>query len=249
MTTALPYAAPIAGPTNSLCEGSAITLTEATPGGVWASTNSHAYVGGGVVSALTGGLDTITYAVTNGCGTATAKYPIVINAFPNPGNILGIDHTCPGYTVTLANYSGGGTWSSSNSSVASISSSGLVLGVSTGETLISYTLKNSCGTSRAFFAFTVLQQSDCGAAGVNNVPEYRTLKIYPNPNNGAFTLELAENISKAVVTVYNLLGKILDTRICDEQKNSFSFSNMAPGTYIIRIQTSRAVYTEKMWVW
>jgi sugar lactone lactonase YvrE len=249
MTTTLPYAGPITGLTNAVCEGGTITLTETTTGGAWGSTNSHAYVGGGVVSALTGGRDTITYSVTNGCGTATARYPIIINAFPNPGNILGTDHTCPGYTVTLADYSAGGTWTSSNSSVATISAAGLVLGVSSGSSLISYTLSNACGTSRVFFAFTVLLHSDCGAAGVHNTGENPALKIYPNPNNGAFTLELGDHDGNAVVTISDLFGKTMETRACREQKNSFTIGNKLPGTYIIKVQTTDAIYTEKVSIW
>jgi hypothetical protein len=250
MTITVPTTAPIIGAASSLCVGATLTLTDATAGGIWGSTNIHAYVGAGIVTALSGGQDTIVYSLTNGCGVATSKYPITINPFPNPGTILGLDNACPGYSVTLADYSAGGIWSSSNSAVAIISAAGVVKGILSGATIISYTLTNACGTSRTFFPFTVLSHPDClTKTGVNETGESAHLKIYPNPTNGAFTIELPGTNPNATISITDMYGKTIETRTCTQQKNSFNPANIAPGTYIIRVEATGGTYREKLVIW
>src|SRR4051812_33798183 len=83
--------APITGPT-SLCVGSAITLSDATPAGTWSSDiTAVATIGSGtgIVSGLTPGTTTITYS--NGSGTPPALYTITVNPLPAPiGPSLGL---------------------------------------------------------------------------------------------------------------------------------------------------------------
>ncbi|MFI5196811.1 MAG: T9SS type A sorting domain-containing protein [Chitinophagales bacterium] len=90
-----PNALPISGK-DSLCSGPAhqITLSDATPGGVWSSfNNSIATVGAGsgVVTGIIPGSDTIYYSVTNMCGTGRAELHITVNPIA----------ICPTYVNTL----------------------------------------------------------------------------------------------------------------------------------------------------
>lgn len=72
-----PDAGAITGPV-TVCMGSAITLTDGATGGTWNASNSFASVSGGVVNGTAPGIDTITYSVTNSCGTAVVSYPVTI---------------------------------------------------------------------------------------------------------------------------------------------------------------------------
>ena len=78
----LPYAGSITGPSN-VCVGSSITLTDATTGGVWSSSNTMADVSGSIVTGVSPGVDTIIYTATNVCGSATAKDVIAIYPIPS----------------------------------------------------------------------------------------------------------------------------------------------------------------------
>ncbi len=69
----------ISGP-SSVCSGSVISLTDASTGGAWSTTNAIATVdvATGVVTGVTAGHDTVVYTITNVCGVAIAHYPINI---------------------------------------------------------------------------------------------------------------------------------------------------------------------------
>ena len=144
----LPNAGSIIG-SSSVCVGSAITLTNASPGGIWSAANATASVVGGVVTGVGPGVDTISYTVTNSCGTAIATKIVTINPLPDAGTITGDTTSCVGSTITLTNMVVGGTWSSSNPAVATITSGGVVTALSAGSAVISYTVTSVCGSDYA----------------------------------------------------------------------------------------------------
>ena len=74
---------------------------------------------------------------------------------PYPSIILGAGTVCAGSSTTLTDSVSGGIWSSSNTSIATIGSTGIVSGVSEGTTTISYTVTNNYGTAYATKVFTV----------------------------------------------------------------------------------------------
>jgi uncharacterized protein YjdB len=168
---ALPVAGTIIGPT-SVCAGSTIALTDATPGGIWSSgATSVATVGGtGVVTGLSPGTVTISYSVTNGCGTADAIKPVTINPLPLAGTIGGGSSVCVGSTIALTDAVTGGFWSSTVTSVASVGSTGIVTGISAGTTTLSYSVTNGCGTAAATTSVTVNSLPIAGTiSGVSSV--------------------------------------------------------------------------------
>ncbi len=147
----------ISGP-SFVCTGSTITLTNSTSGGTWSSSaSSVASVDPttGVVSGLVAGSATITYSITGACGSAAVIRAITVYTATDAGYITGISTVCPGSTATLGETVTGGTWSSSATSVATVSSAGVVYGLSGGTTIISYSVTGVCGTSHATMTFTV----------------------------------------------------------------------------------------------
>ena len=142
----LPVAGTITGLT-SVCVGSSITLSNATGGGTWTSSNDlTATVSGGVVSGVAAGSVIISYSVTNGCGTAVDTQVVTVNPLPVAGTITGSTSLCVGSSTTLSNAMSGGVWGSSNTSVA-IVSGGVTIGMGAGSAIISYSVTNSCGTA------------------------------------------------------------------------------------------------------
>lgn len=138
-----PLPAAIAGVTNT-CIGLSSTLTDATTGGTWTSSNTTlATVGGttGIVTGLAAGTPNITYTIgATGCIAST---PFTVN--PLPSAITGITTVCAGSSVTVADASAGGTWVSNNTAIATIgSTTGVVTGVTNGVTTITYTLPTGC---------------------------------------------------------------------------------------------------------
>ena len=144
----LPTVAIITG-TTVACSGGSATLNNATTTGIWSCSPASV----ATIDASTGqyhgvapGTAMVSYAVTNGCGTTTVTQPITINTLPVVAAILGTAAVCPPGTTFLTDATPGGLWSASNGH-ATISSSGLVTGVSTGLDTIYYAVNNTCGTS------------------------------------------------------------------------------------------------------
>jgi gliding motility-associated-like protein len=137
-------AAPIAG-TPSICVGSCTSLTNAITGGTWASSNTAIGTidASGVACGVTPGTTTITYTPPSGCA---AVLIVTVNALPP--NIGGVLSVCVGATSTLTNTTGGGTWASSTTGIATIgSANGALLGVAPGTSTITYTLPTGCFTT------------------------------------------------------------------------------------------------------
>src|ERR1043166_3723270 len=85
------------------------------------------------------------------------------NPLPVLAAISGSSSVCAGSTTTLSDATTGGTWSSNNTGVATINSSGVVTGVSVGTATISYSKTNSCGTSSVTKSITVNTASPVAA--------------------------------------------------------------------------------------
>ena len=139
---------PINGAASILCGGATITLSDATTGGTWAtSDNTIATVGSstGVVTGVgSGGVVNITYLLGSGCSRTVT---LTVNATPSP--ITGPSSiACEGYTLALTDAATGGAWSSNSTLVATVSSAGVVTGSATrsGALLISYTIAGCAAT-------------------------------------------------------------------------------------------------------
>jgi trimeric autotransporter adhesin len=127
----------ISGPTE-VCVNSTITLTNTVGGGTWTSgALGVATVDPvtGVVTGVSAGNATITYT-TGGCPAVT--HNVTVN--PLPAVIGGPGNVCEGATISLTDGSPGGSWTSSNITIAMINSLGVVTGISPGNVIITYTL-------------------------------------------------------------------------------------------------------------
>ena len=142
---------------SSVCTGSNISLTSSVAGGVWSSSNTSVapIVGGNIMVGFSAGTTTVTYTVAAACGTATVTAVVTVNPVPAAGIISGAASVCADQTTTLSSTIAGGTWTSSNTSAATVSSAGVVSGVSAGVTTISYTITNGCGSATTSRSMTV----------------------------------------------------------------------------------------------
>lgn len=72
-----------------------------------------------------------------------------------PNSITGTASVTVGATTTLSSTTTGGTWSSSNTAVATVSSGGIVNGLAAGTATISYTVTSACGSASVTQVVTV----------------------------------------------------------------------------------------------
>ena len=143
------------GPVNgtmSVCAGSSTQLTDIVSGGTWSSVSTGVATisSTGLVTGVAAGTTTISYS--SGISTVTAV--VTVNATPSA--ILGTSlNVCPAATFTLSDTSAGGTWSSANITVATVSSAGMVSGIVSGATVISYSYPTGCAVTAAIAVLPV----------------------------------------------------------------------------------------------
>jgi Bacterial Ig-like domain (group 2) len=80
-----PVVDPITGATDTFDEGSTLSLSDGTTGGVWSSSDATVATvdGAGLVTGVAAGTATISYTVTRDCGSSTTEtYDITVNPHP-----------------------------------------------------------------------------------------------------------------------------------------------------------------------
>lgn len=138
-----------------VCIGMSSTFAASIPEGIWSSSDSSiATVDGvtGVVLGISAGTTTISYTIAaSPCIDAFFTRTITITAPPEQPSIQGYGGICAGSWTTFSASIPGGFWSSSNSSVAMIDTTGFVLGITSGTAIITYTIYGSggCGNKSA----------------------------------------------------------------------------------------------------
>ena len=158
--TAPPSAGTLSGNQN-ICIGGTTTFSSTVTGGSWTSSNtSIATVNAttGVVTGVTAGTATITYTVTGtgGCADATATRTVTVTAPPSAGTLSGNQSICVGGSTTFVSTVTGGSWSSSNTGVATINvNTGAISGVAAGTATMTYTVAGTGGCADATTTRTV----------------------------------------------------------------------------------------------
>ena len=133
----------LTGP-SPICIDSTTTTSANPSGGVWVSSNNSVATidaTSGVITGVSQGTAIFTYTSALGC----ASDPIISLAImPRPSvNITGATDICIGGTTTLSPGSGG-TWTSSNVAIATITNGGVVTGVAEGSVTFTFTSSDGC---------------------------------------------------------------------------------------------------------
>ncbi len=194
------------------------------------------------------GPDMFIVVVNDGSGSDTTTINIMVQPYPNAGIISGIDSVCPGRKVTLSETVTTGIWSSSNPSIATIASTGIVTGIAPGIDTIIYTVINSCGIVSAIFPIKVLSHAFCrtGLTQLQNAGN-EGLRIYPNPNNGVFKAEfLSGSDETAQFVLMNSVGqKIKEFSGNANQKIDIEMDS-PPGIYFLAVSGASSSYFVKI---
>ena len=199
--------ATITAPSSQVCTGATISLSGSPAGGSWASRNTSVatVTGAGVVGgSATPGTVSIVYSVSGSGGCGIAKDSVAINVLPLPtaGTVTGsmggaYDSLCASSLPVLFGNSGtiipatGGSWSSFNTSVATVDA---VSGV------VSITLPSTADTTTIRFTTDITYA--CGVAQAG-----RVLKVKAMPRAGTLSTPAAICYpATALVTITNTVA-------------------------------------------
>ena len=176
--TVIPTATP-----NPLCVGASVQLDAGASGGsslytyTWSTLPSSGFTSS-VFNPTDNPVATTTYNVDvfDGTNTVSGQVTVIVNNAASIGSVTGTTPLCIGasatYTANAVVLSGGtGAWSSSNTGIATVNSSGLVTGVSIGTCNIIYTITGGCGGSVSAHQPVIVDQNAIialtSAAGTN----------------------------------------------------------------------------------
>jgi hypothetical protein len=75
----------------------------------------------------------------------------------------------------------------------------------------------------------------------------KSVKIYPNPNNGQFTLELINIESDAAVCIYNLLGtRVYQSKAMNQASHKINLPGIKRGIYVVKVADRNDQFIKKM---
>jgi sugar lactone lactonase YvrE len=225
--TVNPSPAVITGLT-SVCAGSSLTLSNGVSGGAWTSGNparGSIDAGTGVLTGRAAGNMGVSYTLSGGC---KATYIVTVNAF---APITGVGTVCEGLTTILANAAAGGTWSSSNTAVATIGTARIVSGMSAGMAVISYDIPGGC---RALKTVTV-NQSPTVITGAGSVCVGSAVTLSNGVSGGAWT---SSSPARGSIDVFT--GRVTG-RSAGTTNISYTLSNGCRATYTETVNAWAAI--------
>jgi gliding motility-associated-like protein len=145
----------------SICVGGSGTFSSTVSGGIWSSSNIGIVAinaSSGVITGVSAGTSSITYTVsgTGGCLASVSSKILTVNQI-SAGILSGVQSICVGKSATFSSTVSGGVWSSSNIGIAAINaSSGLLTGVASGISTITYTIAGSGGCPAVLSSYSLV---------------------------------------------------------------------------------------------
>lgn len=108
------------------------------------------------------GNDTLFIKVKDGIDSAVAEVYVYVYPLPVVGPITALPNVCEGNFTYLYDSVAGGTWSSSNDTIAYVNVAGTLTGLNVGNTRIYYTVTNICGSVTDSVSVGVIGHGDAG---------------------------------------------------------------------------------------
>ena len=177
---------------------------------------------------------TLVAQVTNGCADSVSK-AVTINQNPSSD----FSYTYNGNKVDLKIAKGGNSYQWKFGTTDSLK---------TTTTTYTHTIKSSDQHTVCLIATDV---SGCSSktcknitVGILNLSE-KSFKIFPNPNNGTFTIEI-ENPEKDVsIEVYNVMGELVE-KIGRVGKVNLLDLEVISGIYLVKVKNGDSVRNQKV---
>lgn len=108
-------------------------------------------------------------------------------------------------------------------------------------TLTAKDLNNGCVASNTFQIY-----GDCNLVGIEkSISLSNSFKIYPNPNNGEFTINNTTANQNLKVHLYNALGELIKSEIINSEVIKINLQHENKGIYVLQIIENESVILSK----
>jgi len=86
--------------------------------------------------------------------------------------------------------------------------------------------------------------------GINDVESFASVEVYPNPNNGSFSISFANAESANVnVQIIDIIGQVVyneNVNVGNGINSKMINANLPEGVYILKLQQEEKIYTDKI---
>lgn len=193
---------------------------------------------------------TYTVTVTNSVGCTATTSAVV----QYPGNVSNtVDfvvpaNMCANHPITFTNSSTGKTgwtaaWDYGDGQIGSTLDGNVTY---TNTSNVTYNVKLTMDSVGCKFSKTKAAQVRTTCTGINDVSFDKSVSLTPNPSTGNVTIELPVADKNTTVTIFNVLGSVVKSATIEGTEKTFDLSDLANGSYIVRIQSGTKNATKKL---
>ncbi|MBL7809839.1 MAG: PKD domain-containing protein, partial [Saprospiraceae bacterium] len=185
---------------------------------------------------------TVSLISTNLCGSDTMVQEISVISFP----AAIFDFQIDGLELTLQNQSSNGDswlWNFGDGQTSTLQNPPPHVYADTGVYIVTLTVTNQCGVS-IFQEEIVVSQMSSAVYSPEAAPR---LHIWPNPNNGVFTLEWQSEAGKqAQVRLYSASGVLLREWRLTQPQETLTVDQLPAGIYPLQLKTGKGSVWKKV---
>ncbi len=229
-----------AGPDVSICTGNSTTLN--ATGGLTYVWSNGALTASNTVSPIINTTYYVTGYDINGC-SASSTVAVTVVPLANAqftSSVVGATAIFTNQSTNALSYS----WNYGDASPLGTTANPSHAYSTNGTYTVTLTVTSPCGTDTYTMTVVITQ------VGIQDNDLAQTLSLYPNPNDGNFTIAFDFTTEKdVIVEVMDMSGRVIYT---DSQKNILGYNkhiglvDTESGMYIVRIMTTDGVVTEKV---
>jgi len=113
---------------------------------------------------------------------------------------------------------------------------------------VTYNVSDISGNKANEVRRAVIVSEESENVGIHSLNASGKMNIYPNPNNGKFTIELVNSTSVQTIKVYSVIGALVkEISVSANAKNSaMDLSDVNEGIYIIKLDGPSGSFTQKI---
>jgi len=226
--------------TDSICPGGNTTLFALGNAYTysWSANAGSSNAPNIVVSPSHSDVYTVIGTAANGCTTA-ASQSITVNTSPTLSITAQRPQICVGETASLT-ASGALTYTWSASNFALQGASAYVSPGLTTNYQVTGADANGCVSTATFVQIVAI------CAGIQQISgNQEQIKVYPNPNNGEFTVEL-NNGAEKTLELFDLSGRLVMAGTSHEDSAAITISQLANGVYHLKVRSNNSVQVIKI---
>jgi len=197
------------------------------------------------VTYSSGAAQTVTLIATSPAGSNTTTQTIMPEALP----VSDFSWTTASEDITFTNSSSNATtylWNFGDGLLSSAANPGTHTYTSSGVFTVILQATNACGTT------TTSKDVQVIVTDVNEITKKWDISVFPNPNNGQFTLELDGISGDIEVSITDVTGKMMRnwnfTNVATGWNTNINAGDLATGIYLLKVKTEDGVKNIKLMI-